>query len=227
MYRRYGRLRWAIQKQGVLLGMLGVLAGVFVAQEVLGPGWYGGWMAVPAEVGEAWGRVRGGGWGFGEVKTLLTLLTAALLHADIGHLAFNAVFLWIFAAVAVDLLGQGWMVGLFLVTAVAGSLCHVLLNAGSEVPMLGVSGAVMGFEGAYLGLAARWHLPEAHVWPMTRPMRAEQLGLVAVIGIVFDYTGLLGGGGGGTAYGAHIGGFTAGLFLTALAAPKPTAARAR
>src|SRR5690606_22546705 len=111
-------------------------------------------------------------------------------HADGQHVLFNMLFLWIFAALAVELLGHRWMFVIFLFTAVAGSIGHAVSNAGDSIPMLGASGAVMGFEGAYLGLAIRWKLPDPHVWPMARPIPPAQLAAIAVIGVVMDVMGI-------------------------------------
>jgi membrane associated rhomboid family serine protease len=227
------RSRWILHKQGWLLGLIGFMVLVFILQESLGgprgpfPRWYGPLMAVPAEGLAAVAEIREGNFGRESVRELATWFTCALLHADISHLLYNMLALWIFAAALADLLGQRWMLALFGITAVAGSVVHALLNAGSHIPCLGASGAVMGFEGAYLGLAVRFRLPEAQVWPMTRSLPPAHLGALALVGVVFDYLGLMGTQGARIAYGAHIGGFTAGLFLTALLAPMPKAARWR
>jgi membrane associated rhomboid family serine protease len=227
------RSRWILYKQGPLLGLIGFMVLVFLAQEFLGgphglwPRWYEPLMAVPAESLAACREIREGSFGWAEAGALGTWFSCALLHADISHLLYNMLALWIFAALAADLLGQRWMLALFVVTAVAGSVVHALLNAGSVIPCLGASGAVMGFEGAYLGLAVRFSLPQPQVWPMTRPMPAANLAGLALFGITLDYLGLMDSQGSRIAYGAHIGGFTAGLFLTALLAPMPKAARRR
>jgi len=221
------RSRWVLYKQGVLLALIGLMVVIFLFQELAGPFWYFPFMAVPAEILASWHHVREGAGSGADWWELGTLLSCALLHADISHIVYNMLYLWIFAALAADLLGQRWMLVFFLVTAVCGSLCHTALNAESMAPMLGASGAVMGFEGAYLGMAVRWHLPEPHVWPMTRSIPPGQLALLAVFGVAMDYSGLLNAAGSRVAFGAHIGGFTAGLFLTALVAPRPAAARPR
>ena len=85
----------------------------------------------------------------------------------------------------------------------------------------------MGFQGAYLGLATRWHLPQPHIWPMSRPVPPGQLALIGAAGVVFDYISLMSHSPENIAYGAHIGGFVGGLVLTALVAPKPQGASHR
>jgi membrane associated rhomboid family serine protease len=219
------RSRWIIHKQGPLLGLIGLMFVIFLCQEIGGRAWYRDWMAVPGAIVQSWHKVLAGSAGGADYRELGTLLSCAFLHGGVEHVLYNMLYLWIFAALAADLLGQRWMLLIFVVTALCGSICHTLLNARECIPMLGASGAVMGFEGAYLGLATRWRLPEPQVWPMTRPISPGQLAALAVFGVAMDYLSLMGHAGGGVAYGAHIGGFTAGLFLTATLAPRPAAAR--
>ncbi|MEK7950732.1 rhomboid family intramembrane serine protease [Luteolibacter sp. Y139] len=220
-------MRQLFRDQGPLLGLIGVMFGIYLFQEIRGPEWYAAYMAVPGKITESWQSLRAGTAGVGDFKAFGTLLSCAFLHANAEHVIYNMLFLWIFAALMVELIGVRWMFLIFIVTAICGSIFHVVLNAGDFVPMLGASGAVMGFEGAYLGLTTRWHLPEPHIWPMSRPVPPGQLAMMGVIGVVFDYTSLTGHAGGGVAYGAHIGGFVGGLLLTALASPKPRGAYQR
>ena len=224
------RTRWVLHKQGLLLGLIGVMFAIFLCQEFIGPNlpgtrWFDPLMLVPDEVLGALRAMRSGDFGTGNWLEAGTLVTNAFLHGDISHIVYNMLALWIFAALASDLLGQRWMLLLFFATAVGGSLCHALLNADSTVPCLGASGAVMGFEGAYLGLAVRFHLPEPQVWPMSRPIPPSHLAALAAFGVLMDYIALMDRSAMPIAYGAHIGGFTTGLFLTALLAPRPKAVR--
>jgi membrane associated rhomboid family serine protease len=214
-----------LRDQGPLLGLIVAMFGIFLFQEVHGREWYFSFMARPAMITESWQNLRAGVAGMDDLKTFGTLLTCAFLHGSAEHVVYNMLFLWVFAALVVELLGARWMFGIFLFTALTGSIFHVVLNAGDAAPMLGASGAVMGYEGAYLGLATRWRLPEPHIWPMSRPVPAAQLALIGVAGVVIDYTSLMSHAPGNIAYGAHLGGFVGGLVLTALAAPKPRLAQ--
>ena len=219
--------RQLIRDQGPLLGLIAVIFGVFVFQQIRGIEWYFPFMAVPAQATESWQDLRAGDATMEDFRHFGTFLSYAFLHADAEHIIFNMLFLWIFAALAAELLGHRWMFGIFVVTAVAGAVVHVLLNADKAVPMLGASGAVMGFEGASLGLAVRWRLPDPHIWPLARPVPPGQLALIGVIGVAIDYTSLMSHAPGNVAYGAHLGGFVGGLALAALAAPKPRGAKHR
>lgn len=216
-----------LQKQGPLLGLILLMLVIFLGQQLADTGWYYRFMAVPGEIVDSWRNLLAGSASGADYREFGTLLSCAFLHGSMEHVLYNMLYLWIFAALAADLLGQRWMFLIFVVTAICGSICHTVFNAGEFIPMLGASGAVMGFEGAYLGLATRWQLPDPQVWPMARPIPPGQLALLAGFGVSMDYLALMGHSGGGIAYGAHLGGFAAGLFLTAMIAPKPQAARAR
>lgn len=220
-------VRRLLRMQGPLLGLIALMFLIYFAQVLFGDGWYENLMAVPGEVVASWHALRAGSFSSVIWQEFATLLSCAFLHGSIEHVTFNMLYFWIFGALLVELLGWRWMLGIFFVTAIGASATHVVLNREEFIPMLGASGALMGFEGAYLGLAVRWSLPDPHVWPMSRPISPGQLALLAVIGVIFDYTAILGGVDAGIAYGAHVGGFTTGLLMAALIVPKPRAAGIR
>lgn len=226
MRNLYG-FRSLLRAQGPLLGLILLIFVIFFCQDLASSEWWGPWMAVPAEIVESWHHLREGAVSSADWKEFSTMLSCAFLHGSFEHVLYNMLFLWIFAALTVEHLGHRWMLLLFFFTAFTGSLLHVALNRDSPIPCLGASGAVMGFEGAYLGLATRWHLPDPHIWPMSRAIPPTHLALIGVIGFAFDYFYLTNGDITGIAHGAHIGGFVSGLFLTALLAPKPAQAGAR
>ena len=213
--------RRLFRTQGPLLGLIGLMFVIFFAQAALGPAWYQGLMAVPVQIIESWHRVLAGQVSTADWREFGTLLSYAFLHGDMSHVTFNMLYFWIFGALIVELLGWRWMLLIVGVTAVGASISHVVMNRDDLAPMLGASGALMGLEGAYLGLATRWTLPDPHVWPIARPIPPAHLTLVAVIGVSFDYFAIMNQQDTGIAYGAHVGGFTAGLLLAALAAPRP------
>ena len=226
--RRYVTgFRSLLRIQGVLLGLITLMFLIYFAQEIFGRWWYEPLMPVPAEIGESWRHLREGAATFADGWEFATLLTCAFLHGSMEHVTSNMIFFWIFGALLVELIGWRWMLFIFALTAIAGSLVHSLLNIESYSTLLGASGAVMGFEGAYLGLASRWHLPDPHIWPMSRPVSPGRLALVGVFGVMIDYFSLMSGSEDHIAYGAHIGGFTMGLLIGALLVPKPRLARAR
>lgn len=210
----------------MVLGLIGFLTLVFIAQSVLGYAFTDRFILVPMDVTAAWDSVRAGDGGADALAELGTLLSATLLHGDFGHLAGNMLYLWIFAAIACELLGARWVLPIFVFSAISGSICHVALDPTDWIPCLGASGAVTGFEGLYLAMAVRWRLPDPHVWPIARPVPPAHLAAIGVLGLLLDFGGYLGGNF-GVAYGAHLGGFIGGLFLGGFVVPMPRVALPR
>ena len=224
---RHDATRGLLHAQGPLLGLIALIGGVFALQQIRGIEWYLPLMAVPGQLVESWREVQSGDLSADHLKRFGTLVSCAFLHASPEHLVYNLLFLWIFAALAAELLGHRWMLAIFVFTALTGSIFHTALNATDFTPMLGASGAVMGFEGAYLGMAVRWRLPDPHVWPMARPVPPGRLALVGVAGVSLDYFSLMSRAASNVAYGAHLGGFVGGLLLVAAFAPRPRGAAHR
>lgn len=206
-----------------MLGLIVLICLVSVWQLVGGREAYGPYMMVPEKVVAAWESALAGNFDF---RAFFPILSCAFLHGGFDHLFFNMLFLWIFGALAVELVGSKWMLITFVVTAICGSVFHVVMNAESPISTLGASGAVLGFEGLYLGMAVRWHLPDPHIWPMSRPIPPSQLAALGIIGLAMDYMGFLGGNL-GVAYSAHLGGFVGGLMLGAAIVPMPRLAYRR
>lgn len=223
---RFFQLRVLLRQQGVTLAIIAFLTAVFIVQSIAGYEFTYRFSAIPVEIVSAWDEIRAGNFGKGAAEEMFTLLGATLLHGDFGHLTGNMLFLWIFAAIASELLGARWLIPVFVFTGICGNLCHVALNADSPIPCLGASGAVMGFEGLYLAMAVRWRLPDPHVWPIARPVAPGRLAFLGVLGLILDFNGYIGGET-GIAYGAHLGGFIGGLFLGSFIVPMPRVALPR
>ncbi|PQJ28699.1 rhomboid family intramembrane serine protease [Rubritalea profundi] len=216
-------VRYMLKEQAYMLGLIVLISMIFVGQMMFGVEAYWPYMMVPEDVVAAWELALAGDIDF---SAFLPILSCALLHGGFDHLLWNMLYLWIFGALAVELVGNKWMLITFVVTAICGSVFHVVMNAGSPISTLGASGAVMGFEGLYLGMAVRWSLPDPEIWPMDRPISPAQLAAFGILGLVMDYMGFLGGNL-GVAYSAHLGGFVGGLVLGAFAVPMPRTAHRR
>jgi membrane associated rhomboid family serine protease len=125
-------------------------------------------------------------------------------------------FLWIFGDNIEHDMGKARYLAFYLLSGVVATLAHVALNARGEsslVPSLGASGAISGVMGAYLLLHA-----QRRVTVLMFRIIMDVPGYVAV-GLWFAFqviAGLMSGGRGGVAYGAHIGGFIAGVVLAPL-----------
>ncbi|SDH10522.1 Membrane associated serine protease, rhomboid family [Roseospirillum parvum] len=142
-----------------------------------------------------------------------TPLSAAFLHGNTMHLIGNMLYLWVFGNNVEDSMGHGRFVVFYALCGVAAGLAHTALDVDSTVPMIGASGAVSGVLGAYILL-----YPRARVlfWAGFLVLR---LPAVVVLGVWFlmQFAGLGASvEGGGVAYGAHLGGFVAGMVLIGL-----------
>lgn len=182
--------------------------------------WMDRFLMVPAEVKASWQALLAGNFEWESLKALTTLLSHAFLHADGEHILLNLIFIWVFGSLVFRELGALWFFIIFIVTAITGGIGQVILDPQSVIPVLGASGALMGLEGAYFGMATRWRLPKADVWPISEPVTQERLMVFAALGIIMDVSGIAGNEA-GIAFGAHIGGFIGGIALGISLIPIP------
>ena len=174
------------------------------------------WMIVPREITAAFNEIKAGEVSLGAASELLSCLGCAFLHGDLDHLVGNMLFFWIFGAVIMELTGWRWLLMIFVTTSVGASIGQVMMEPDSWIPALGASGAVMGFEGAYLGMVVRRKRPDPHVWPMSYAIPPSHLAAIGVVGVALDMQGIYGNTPDGIAYGAHVGGFVTGIFVSFL-----------
>jgi len=166
------------------------------------------------------------------VPVYLTLLTAVFMHGGIMHLFGNMLYLWIFGDNLEGAMGHGRYLGFYLLCGLAASLAHVFVTAafgGNQlIPSLGASGAISGVLGGYLVLFPKKQVRVIMLRMLTSVPAIVAIGLWFVFQLV-SAAGVLGSGSqqGGVAYGAHIGGFIAGLALVKLFATKPRFAGSR
>jgi membrane associated rhomboid family serine protease len=144
------------------------------------------------------------------------LLTSLFLHAGLMHLVGNMLFLWIYGDNVEYRLGPVAFLLAYIGTGVLATLFFSLFALGSMTPLVGASGAISGVLGFYFLWFPRnrvrlfvWLFP-FYVGTVMVPARIV-LGIFLVVDNLFPF--LLGSatGGSGVAYGAHIGGFFAGL----------------
>ena len=156
--------------------------------------------------------------GMAVVAPEMTLFTSMFLHGGWMHLIGNMLYLWIFGNNVEDAMGHGRFILFYLICGVAAALAQALPDAHSEIPMIGASGAISGVLGAYLLLYP--HARVLVVIPFGFYLHSMSLKAGWVLGFWFAMqlvsTLLNQGQQGGVAWGAHIGGFVAGLALVAL-----------
>ena len=146
----------------------------------------------------------------------LTLLTSMFLHGGWMHLLGNMLYLWIFGNNIEDVMGHTKFILFYLLCGILAALSHALTDIGSQIPMVGASGAISAVLGAYLLL-----FPRANVLVLLPAVGMTRVPAGIVLGMWF-VTQLISGGmsvgstGGGVAFFAHIGGFIAGMVLVGL-----------
>ncbi len=197
---------------GSLIGinlLVYLLTGALAGEQALGMIAMG-FGVVPNEVINSSGINPGS---FHPVTEPLTLLTYQFLHGSWMHVISNMVILWILGDNIEDSYGHVAFLIFYLLCGVIAGLTHVAMSPGSNVPLVGASGAGAGVMGAYLLLypKARILILISYFIPFRVPafvllvgwlalqfvnLRAPQVGEQAV------------------AWWAHIGGFAAGLVLT-------------
>src|SRR4030095_9191385 len=146
----------------------------------------------------------------------ITLLTSIFMHGSIAHIFGNMLFLFIFGDNIENRIGHLRYLIFYLICGLIASLAHVastyMFDLNPLVPSLGASGDISGGLGGYILL-----FPGNRVTVLMFNFLTEVPAFIA-LGIWFLFQlisglGMLGGDLGGVAYGAHIGGFIAGLVL--------------
>lgn len=201
----------SIQFQAVTVSLIAVNIAVFILQVVALPTpVILGFALVPADLlgtGASSALAPAGDIGIPERVTLLSYM---FFHGDILHLAGNMLFLWVFGDNVEDALGHFRFLIFYLACGVAGGLAHTFMMPGSEMPLIGASGAVAGVIAAYLMLH-----PRVRVWVLILrfiPIRitaAFALGAWVLMQFVMALLPQVG----PVAWWAHIGGLAAGAVL--------------
>ncbi len=197
-------------------GLIGFCILIFVVQAQFADGLFCRLGAVPNAIAHG--------------ENLYTLISSIFLHANFQHLLGNMLFLWVFADnVEANVNSRRFLTFFFIggaVAALAHSLvqadpsidwCCALCEGGCDmgycegsVPMVGASGAISAVLGAYLVM-----------FPLSRIKMLFLFFFFRVPAFVFlifwillqlnNGLSVVGEGGGGVAWWAHIGGFAFGL----------------
>ena len=148
----------------------------------------------------------------------MTVVTSMFLHGGWMHLIGNMLYLWIFADNVEDSMGHGRFIVFYVICGFAAVMAHALVNPQSEIPMIGASGAISGVLGAYLLLFP--HARVLVVVPIFVIIYTARIAAGWVLGFwfVLQVVSSLASSSqqGGIAFGAHVGGFVAGMILLPL-----------
>lgn len=149
-----------------------------------------------------------------------TVFTSMFLHGGLLHIGFNMLYLWIFGDNIEDALGHGRFLIFYFLCGIGAVVAQVLVDPGSQTPMVGASGAIAGVLGTYLVLFPHGRVNVvAFIVIIPLILRLPALlviGFWIMAQVISGYVSL--GPGvddvaGGVAYFAHIGGFVTGVVL--------------
>ncbi len=150
------------------------------------------------------------------IPVYLTLFTAMFMHGGLAHLFGNLLYLGIFGDNVEDALGHARFLVFYLVTGLCAGLAHVFVTVAFGgnplIPSLGASGAISGVLGGYFVLFPRRRVRVIWLYSVMEVPALLVIGLWFLFQVLSG-AGSVGGAGGGVAYGAHVGGFVAGLLL--------------
>jgi membrane associated rhomboid family serine protease len=149
----------------------------------------------------------------------IDLLYSMFLHGGFLHLAGNMLFLWIFGDNVEHRFGRLGYLLMYLGTGIAATVAFALLSEPSMVPLVGASGAISGVLGLYYVLFPR---NRVRVFIAFFPFFMDTVLLPSrwVLGfyvLVDNLLPFLLGPQSSVAYGAHLGGFAAGVVVAWLA----------
>ena len=152
--------------------------------------------------------------GSGEFSPI-PLFTFMFIHGGFWHLLANMWSLYIFGDNVEDKLGPARYLIFYLLIGLASGLSHVLVNAQSQVPTVGASGAIAGIMGAYVLLH-----PQAKILtlvPVFFFFYFIEVPSYVFVGVWFMFQFISAAGAGareaGIAWWAHIAGFVFGVLL--------------
>ena len=153
-------------------------------------------------------------WGYRPADpSVLALFSSMFLHGGWAHLLGNMLFLWIYGDNVEHAMGRLAYLGAYLLTGVLAAVGYGLLVSGADgnTPMVGASGAISGVLGFYF----IW-FPRNRVRLLFFPFFFFVWKLPArlVIGffvVIDNLLPVLLSQQSGVAYGAHLGGFVAGV----------------
>jgi len=152
------------------------------------------------------------------IPSKLTVFSSMFLHGGWMHLIGNMLFLWVFGNNIEAAMGHVRYVLFYLLCGIAAVLAQALPDTASQIPMIGASGAISGVLGAYILLypMARVHVL-VPIFVILHRMKIPALLMLGVWFLMQLFSSLTNDSeGGGVAFGAHIGGFIAGMLLIPL-----------
>lgn len=156
-------------------------------------------------------------WGFiPNHFSLLKLLTAMFIHANLFHVLGNMLFLWIVGCNIEEAWGWKVFLGFYLFSGLASAVMHMAMNLASTIPCIGASGAVSGVMGAFMIRHYKIKIRFAYFFLPWKPFMGTFSAIAGIwlpIWLLEQFVGAKWSSLSGTAYWAHIGGFAFGAVI--------------
>ncbi len=148
--------------------------------------------------------------GYELIPEWASYFTYAFVHGSWMHLAGNMLFVWVFGDNVEDAVGHVKYLIFYLLCAGGGGFAHALVDANSQAPLVGASGAVAGIVAAYLMLH-----PHVRVWVLVLMRFPLPLKAMWVLGAwaIWQVVQVVIAADDGVAWWAHIGGLLTGAVL--------------
>lgn len=147
-------------------------------------------------------------------STLATPLTSLFLHAGVLHALSNLWFLKVFGDNVEDAQGRPRFLVFYILCGLFAVFVHYAVDPAASLPLVGASGAVSGVLAAYV-----FYYPTVMIQSFVPviiilvPVRIPAFMFIGIWALIQVAGSMVYTGGPGIAYGAHVGGFLAGLAL--------------
>lgn len=142
----------------------------------------------------------------------IRLVSPAFLHGSWGHFAGNAITLFFFGRNLENMLGPGFLLGIFFASVAGGHLLCMLLHRNGDYRAVGASGGALGLLFSTIMILPGMRIM---IFPIPLPIPAW----IYALGFLF-YTLSSLRGGSGVSHEAHLGGMLTGLLLTLIQYPE-------
>ncbi len=140
------------------------------------------------------------------ISPYLTFITYMFFHANIPHLLFNMIFLWIFGNNVEDGMSRFGFLLFYIFVGAASALVYIGSDPSSKISLIGASGAISGILGAYLFM---YPLAKIHALFFIFPVKMPAV-IFLLIWFFMQISGLLGPES-NVAWESHISGFILGI----------------
>lgn len=163
------------------------------------------------------------------VEKVLPFLTCMFLHGGLWHLLGNMLSLFVFGPNVEDRFGRFRFFVIYLACGLAASITQIAFSGGSDIPVVGASGAIAGVMGGFFVL-----FPKARVISVVPIIVIPVIVRVPAFFYLLFWIGMnvinalteiqlspQGAESSGVAWWAHIGGFVIGMVYAVTLARKP------